>query len=132
MNEIKVCCVPPAFKFKQLCFIDGGHNHSGGRSTVLMRRRWPIVMFTIQQSRNKEQATGKGRCDSKNEDFKNKYKNCMHKFLNATRYQLFHDFIRAAVNAGHSSISECFGDRIFPHESRTAMELQAFVNHLGV
>jgi hypothetical protein len=37
MNEIKVCCVPPAFKFKQLCFIDGGHNHSGGRATYCMR-----------------------------------------------------------------------------------------------
>jgi hypothetical protein len=43
--------------------------------------------------------------------------------------QLFHNLIRPAKNPRHPRTAPCFGDGIFVHIARTAVQLQAFVHH---
>src|SRR3990167_7698709 len=48
------------------------------------------------------------------------------------RNNLLHDFIGPRINPLHPRIGPRSGDRIFPHESVTAMQLHAFVEHLAL
>ena len=50
----------------------------------------------------------------------------------AARNHLFHDLVRAAVDALHARVGVGAGDRVFPHVAVAAEELHAFVHHLAL
>src|SRR3569623_3535391 len=45
---------------------------------------------------------------------------------------LFHDLVRAAVDALHARVGVRASDRVLPHEAVAAVQLQALVHHLAL